>query len=530
MNNYLQNSSNKKNINIIKSKKKKINIYILYSIILCLILVYANIVILVLPHNKILILINFIISCGFIILYTFKIIQSKKIEDLKVISSYIEKIINENIDIYENMRVHITDKIKNISMDFDLNFLVEDEKKIRELKRNIEEKLRSNSFVSLDDYEKSVSQLFDIIEKKMKLIVDKIFIEIEGEKNRLDNLNKDFDEFKLMEKFLEIYDKWFDLIEGSLSEKVKILNDRVDYVNSYSKKSDQMIKNINKELNAINSKINSLKGKEEKDITGFFNRINKQQRDFIEQFRLILEKSSDISEKFELIEELSSKISLIAFNIEIQASKTQYNKVFSVLAKEVRDFSDQMHKYYKGMSVSFVELNDFIKKNEENIANFQKEVIDKIQMANDVFSKYDESMINIQQILLKLINESENQKHQFISKTNENFSTMQSLAINLEQMQHRSSTIIYFLNIYKQKIHNLLSLNNDNILKDEKILIEEILRYIESIITTSEERLFVNKLYKEYLNKEIKLEDIHIENKARKAEKGSEDSDSVIIF
>jgi|GEM_PF-3672572 len=78
MNNYLQNSSNKKNINIIKSKKKKINIYILYSIILCLILVYANIVILVLPHNKILILINFIISCGFIILYTFKIIQSKK--------------------------------------------------------------------------------------------------------------------------------------------------------------------------------------------------------------------------------------------------------------------------------------------------------------------------------------------------------------------------------------------------------------------------------------------------------------------
>jgi hypothetical protein len=291
-----------------------------------------------------------------------------------------------------------------------------------------------------------------------------------------------------------------------------------------------MIKNVNKELNAINSKINSLKGKEEKDITGFFNRINKQQRDFIEQFRLILEKSSDISEKFELIEELSSKISLIAFNIEIQASKTQYNKVFSVLAKEVRDFSDQMHKYYKGMSVSFVELNDFIKKNEENIANFQKEVIDKIQMANDVFSKYDESMINIQQILLKLINESENQKHQFISKTNENFSTMQSLAINLEQMQHRSSTIIYFLNIYKQKIHNLLSLNNDNILKDEKILIEEILRYIESIITTSEERLFVNKLYKEYLNKEIKLEDIHIENKARKAEKGSEDSDSVIIF
>jgi len=273
-----------------------------------------------------------------------------------------------------------------------------------------------------------------------------------------------------------------------------------------------------------------LKGKEEKDITGFFNRINKQQRDFIEQFRLILEKSSDISEKFELIEELSSKISLIAFNIEIQASKTQYNKVFSVLAKEVRDFSDQMHKYYKGMSVSFVELNDFIKKNEENIANFQKEVIDKIQMANDVFSKYDESMINIQQILLKLINESENQKHQFISKTNENFSTMQSLAINLEQMQHRSSTIIYFLNIYKQKIHNLLSLNNDNILKDEKILIEEILRYIESIITTYEERLFVNKLYKEYLNKEIKLEDIHIENKARKAEKGSEDSDSVIIF
>ncbi len=242
MNNYLQNSSNKKNINIIKSKKKKINIYILYSIILCLILVYANIVILVLPHNKILILINFIISCGFIILYTFKIIQSKKNEDLKVISSYIEKIINENLDIYENMRVHITDKIKNISMDFDLNFLVEDEKKIRELKRNIEEKLRSNSFVSLDDYEKSVSQLFDIIEKKMKLIVDKIFIEIEGEKNRLDNLNKDFDEFKLMEKFLEIYDKWFDLIEGSLSEKVKILNDRVDYVNAYSKKSDQMIK------------------------------------------------------------------------------------------------------------------------------------------------------------------------------------------------------------------------------------------------------------------------------------------------
>ena len=73
-------------------------------------------------------------------------------------------------------------------------------------------------------------------------------------------------------------------------------------------------------------------------------------------------------------------------------------------------------------------------------------------------------------------------------------------------------------------------MNNDNILKDEKILIEEILRYIESIITTSEERLFVNKLYKEYLNKEIKLEDIHIENKARKAEKGSEDSDSVIIF
>ncbi|HQJ41348.1 MAG TPA: hypothetical protein PK449_07305, partial [Exilispira sp.] len=166
----------------------------------------------------------------------------KKNEDLKVISSYIEKIINENLDIYENMRVHITDKIKNISMDFDLNFLVEDEKKIRELKRNIEEKLRSNSFVSLDDYEKSVSQLFDIIEKKMKLIVDKVFIEIEGEKNRLDNLNKDFDEFKLMEKFLEIYDKWFDLIEGSLSEKVKILNDRVDYVNAYSKKSDQMIK------------------------------------------------------------------------------------------------------------------------------------------------------------------------------------------------------------------------------------------------------------------------------------------------
>jgi K+/H+ antiporter YhaU regulatory subunit KhtT len=304
----------------------------------------------------------------------------------------------------------------------------------------------------------------------------------------------------------------------------------VDYINSYSKKSDQMIKNINKELNSINLRINSLKGKEEKDITGFFNRINKQQKEFIEQFEFILEKSTDISEKFELIEELSSKISLIAFNIEIQASKTQYNKVFSVLAKEVRDFSDQMHKYYKSMALSFFELNDFIKKNGENITNFQKEVIDKIQLANDVFSKYDESMINIQQILSKLISESENQKSQFLSKTNENFSTMQSLAINLEQMQHRNSTIYYFLNLYKKNIGSMLSLNNDHILQDEKILIEEILRYIESIITTSEERLFVNRLYKEYLNKEIKQEDIHIENKVRKTEKGSEDSDSVIIF
>jgi hypothetical protein len=182
------------------------------------------------------------------------------------------------------------------------------------------------------------------------------------------------------------------------------------------------------------------------------------------------------------------------------------------------------------MALSFFELNDFIKKNGENITNFQKEVIDKIQLANDVFSKYDESMINIQQILSKLISESENQKSQFLSKTNENFSTMQSLAINLEQMQHRNSTIYYFLNLYKKNIGSMLSLNNDHILQDEKILIEEILRYIESIITTSEERLFVNRLYKEYLNKEIKQEDIHIENKVRKTEKGSEDSDSVIIF
>lgn len=530
MNNYLQSSSNKKKVNIRKSKKTRNNNYILYSIILFLIIVYSNIVVFVLPNNKILILINFIISCGFIIFYTFKIIQSKKSEDLKVISSYIKKIINESMDIYENMRVYIGNKIKNMSMDFNLDFLAEDEKKIREIKSDIEEKLKGNDFISLNDYEKSVLQLFDLLEKEMKLIFDKVFIEIEGEKKRLNSLNKDFDEFKLMENFLGIYDKWFDLIEGSLSEKVKILNDRVDYINSYSKKSDQMIKNINKELNSINLRINSLKGKEEKDITGFFNRINKQQKEFIEQFEFILEKSTDISEKFELIEELSSKISLIAFNIEIQASKTQYNKVFSVLAKEVRDFSDQMHKYYKSMALSFFELNDFIKKNGENITNFQKEVIDKIQLANDVFSKYDESMINIQQILSKLISESENQKSQFLSKTNENFSTMQSLAINLEQMQHRNSTIYYFLNLYKKNIGSMLSLNNDHILQDEKILIEEILRYIESIITTSEERLFVNRLYKEYLNKEIKQEDIHIENKVRKTEKGSEDSDSVIIF
>jgi hypothetical protein len=140
MNNYLQSSSNKKKVNIRKSKKTRNNNYILYSIILFLIIVYSNIVVFVLPNNKILILINFIISCGFIIFYTFKIIQSKKSEDLKVISSYIKKIINESMDIYENMRVYIGNKIKNMSMDFNLDFLAEDEKKIREIKSDIEEK------------------------------------------------------------------------------------------------------------------------------------------------------------------------------------------------------------------------------------------------------------------------------------------------------------------------------------------------------------------------------------------------------
>lgn len=352
------------------------------------------------------------------------------------------------------------------------------------------------------------------------------------EQNSINENKTTFTRDKISEIFdrnfiLEILPLWKEMIEEKMHSELSKLSLGIESLQKMENQFNTEINEIEQKLTRLDNVVKNITEDNTKNIEVFFNSFKKQNEKVYNDYQLLKNKFSSISKILLTIDELSKDISIIAFNIEIEASKSKESKAFSVLAKEVRNFSNQLNEYYSSINETIEEINNFLVKSNYNEEYIEENILSHLNKIKELFDEYDKSFIEIRALNQKLIAQNKENQKIFLKDVDDNLKVLQNLSIKLEQLDHRNRTFEFILNKYNNNISDIMK-NNDWENKDIEIKnIKQLLEFIKSIITGKEEFEFVKKLFKEYLNENIEENEPIIKNKYKGS---SEKDEGIIIF
>jgi len=361
------------------------------------------------------------------------------------------------------------------------------------------------------------------------LIIDQLFKEKNDEINNIKSFLTKFTPSFFSDIILKLFPDWHNIIENNINKEISSLSLGIESLQNLQTQFNKEINDIEKKLNGLDVVIKKIATDNTDNFKIFFESFNKIIKKIYNDYELVQSNFNQINKAIETINELSKDISVIAFNIEIEASKVKDSKVFTVLAREVRNFSNQLSEYYLSINNRISDMNKFLSTNNYNEQYIKKNLfsfLDKIEL---LISEYDKMFLEIRQLNNQLIYQNKENQKLFLMDINENLKNIQKLAIYLEELEHRNK----FANSLFEKMNssisdlfqNLQISNIDN--NERKEFYKKYLNDISNLITTKDEINFLKKAYKELLNEEYLKKDIELENKY-KSKDGKDEG--IIIF
>lgn len=335
---------------------------------------------------------------------------------LKETINFIDFYLNKIKKIEEDLIVSYSDKDIEL-INKDLINLKEEEKeyiKQKEYVKNLDEKINAkNKEIKSININKDLDSELEKLEKKSKTLIvneDKLsllesFIEdmklfssltknlvnknfelkIEDTKLKIDNINKDLDNSKTIEKDLEYKEKIFNDLNENVA-KIKIKIKEVKYSLEDKKSIELEIKELSKKIYSLEDKEKILLNIENKSLCPTCNQ--ELTTDYIDNIKKEVETLK--SNKDELIK-LEKKLELANEDIQIRKNNETYNKELDKMNSELKELKEDINKLTKNFKL--INNRKSLKEELDNTELYLKELSVLLEALESI-KKYEDILID----------------------------------------------------------------------------------------------------------------------------------------
>jgi methyl-accepting chemotaxis protein len=285
-----------------------------------------------------------------------------------------------------------------------------------------------------------------------------------------------------------------------LSEEIFIIRQNVhDFINKiHAWKNDLSDERTNKNFNNVILKYNA----QNEEFQNIFDRINRNYVDLDLQFNNIISMIENVYKNSFQIQDISERIKLLSINASIEAAHSEKSgKGFKVIADEVKKLSEVTKTIITNTVTLINESKIMVEKTIYDFNTSSKEITGKVDRQKkefnifyDILEGYYENFNTI----FKSVSELTDKIADHIDKFSPIF---QMHDISIQELGNLNKMITKFLHDNKDIITSMNAITDKNV-KDG--ILQDLLGSIEKKITTSNEIIVINNIYKRYdINKEI---------------------------
>lgn len=325
---------------------------------------------------------------------------------------------------------------------------------------------------------------------------------------------------------LEISKEWKTRIERMFEQNLNETFKKITYIKEINESNSKLIKDTID--NFLEQQKNSFLFlvKQEHDLNDLFSHMENIENNIINYINDYYKELETIDRTIRNIEEISESIKMVSLNMNIEASKTQGNKAFNILARELQSLSDKTEKFARQIEKEIKGATQRIRKEREKQTEDLSKLHELVGISRSLTEEYNESIQRINKSLddlIKKINDNNERNKKLIFEL---FKSFQEVAITRDELNHKD----IFITQKMEEINDMLL----KILQEKQLCKEEtknynerkrILESLSSIITTKREKEFLRELSIQYLNEELKEKDEEVP-----IPKPDKEDSSVIIF
>jgi methyl-accepting chemotaxis protein len=202
------------------------------------------------------------------------------------------------------------------------------------------------------------------------------------------------------------------------------------------------------------------------------------------------------------IQDISEKIKLLSINASIEAAHSEKSgKGFKVIADEIKKLSD-VTKSIVGNTVTLISESKTTIENTINEFNISgKEITDKVDRQKNEFNLFYDILKGYYSDFNQIFSSVSDLTDQIAIHIDKFSPIFQMHDISIQELGNLNKMIVRYVDNNKEVINNINHLT-DNEMKNQ--ILTDILVSIENKITTSNEIIVINTLYKRYdIKKEI---------------------------
>lgn len=302
---------------------------------------------------------------------------------------------------------------------------------------------------------------------------------------------------------LDLVQEWNDFIDSRFDSSFELIKDSIRLLQKIQAESMEYVQYVLEILKGFKDK----RTVQYEEMLGFYAKMRNTQESFAQYLSTVSQTFQFIKEIMIQVEEITDKINILSLNMSIEANKLTGNNVFSIIAKELHAFSEQTIKYFDPMKKTIEQNLSIIEEKKKEEQDAIEQIQEFINLSEKMIKEYEDNINqftklvdNVSKILIKQDDDVKGNLFQ-------QFEDMQKLVIIKEEISHRDM----FYQIMLKKVNTTIQ----QLIRDHKICSGidceyriDSFKILEGLITTADEREFLKKLYKKYLNRELE-EDQH---------------------
>ncbi|MCX7786840.1 MAG: hypothetical protein N2442_03975 [Spirochaetes bacterium] len=369
-----------------------------------------------------------------------------------------------------------------------------------------EEELRdAGSHISLEKMVSLVNDFNQELEAVIReLVTQTKYLEVRVQKDS--SLEQELQSLCSIHLPLEVTDKWKNIASERWDA---VSNDTLDSLSQIKEMEDSNVRFVQEVITQFQRQQNSYE-----IYTESYQESLKQYFSKVEGIRAAYERDLDTSTQevqnafaqFQQINDIVGRIKLISLNMSIEASKVKGSGAFGLLARELRRLAEFTEETLKRISQRIQTTLEEVERNKEKQIQEFSTIIGIVDHFKEISSQYDKTTIELTEYIHRAIHQIELNQKKERDMLMKFFQNLQNIAIYKEELTH----VIHYQKNFLERVDRIVQ----QIVREHKICRgeacpdrREALELLASLVTTDEERRFINALYKEYLG--IDREETH---------------------